>query len=140
MASHTSQMKSGKSASHIQKNMVAVILHHQPVGIDVEIEGRDINKIAKKFMSPDELKNISDAANKEKMLLLHWCAKEAVFKCTKHEGIDFRNHINMKNLAFQGKVHSLHFSKKGKQKYLRSAICLPTTMPLPGAASQNPDH
>ena len=82
------------SISH-SRDIAAVILHKYRVGIDVEIEGRDIDKIARKFMSAEELLNISESENHERMQLLHWCAKEAVFKCTHHAGIDFRSQINI---------------------------------------------
>ncbi len=80
------------SISH-SKNLLAIITHKYHVGIDVEIEGRNVEKIASKFMSPNELNNVSGSPDFERYLLLHWCAKEAVFKCTKHEGIDFRSQI-----------------------------------------------
>lgn len=96
------------SISH-SRSIAAVILHKHRVGIDVEIEGRDINRIAKKFMSPEELSNIAEADHYERMQLLHWCAKEAVFKCTKHEGIDFRSQINIERFVVQeeGKMNAI---------------------------------
>ena len=92
------------SISH-SRNLAAVILHKHHVGIDVETKGRDIERIAKKFMSDQELKNISEADDYHSMQLLHWCAKEAVFKCTNHEGINFRSQIC---------IDKFHVSEKGE--------------------------
>lgn len=105
------------SISH-SRTMVAVILHQNPVGIDVEIEGRDIKNIAGKFMSTDELNNISGSPEFDRFLLLHWCAKEAVFKYTKHEGINFRSQICIEQFDFSQRGQITAILKKENQEKL----------------------
>ncbi|VAW12429.1 Holo-[acyl-carrier protein] synthase [hydrothermal vent metagenome] len=83
------------SISH-SKDFVAVILNKNQAGIDIEVEGREINKIAKKFLSGYELLCIEKSTDKERSLLLYWCAKEAIFKTTRHQGVDFRKQIAIK--------------------------------------------
>ncbi len=80
------------SISHT-KGYVAVILSDTgEVGIDIEQYGNRIHKVAHKFMRDDEGRpswNGDDAWG----LLLHWSAKEVMFKCMDAEGVDFRDHL-----------------------------------------------
>ncbi len=72
-----------------------VFLSDRNVGIDVEATNRTVRTIAGKFMSPVELGLVSGFADPEYGMLVHWCAKEAVFKCTCQNGIDFRTQIQV---------------------------------------------
>ena len=83
------------SISH-SRNVVAIILNNLPVGIDVEEEDREIYKIATKFLSEYELDCIDKSNNKERSLVLYWCAKEAIFKVTPTQNIDFKKQIIIK--------------------------------------------
>jgi phosphopantetheinyl transferase len=80
------------SISH-STNLAAIILHKNKAGIDVETEGRQINKIATKFISEKELSVINQSELKNKIILLQWCAKEAVYKLTGHPGTNFKTQI-----------------------------------------------
>ncbi len=83
------------SISHT-KGYVAVILSAtREVGIDIEQYSSRIHKVAHKFMREDESKpswNGDDTWG----LLLHWSAKEVMFKCMDAEGVDFREHLYIK--------------------------------------------
>ncbi len=96
------------SISH-SKDFVAIILNKNQAGIDIEVEGREINKIAKKFLSGYELLCIEKSTDKERSLLLYWCAKEAIFKTTRHQGIDFRKQIAVKpfNVSADGTLYAV---------------------------------
>ncbi len=72
-----------------------VFLSEHNVGIDIENTNRPVRSIAGKFMSERELNNVSGFADPEYGMLVHWCAKEAVFKCTCQNGIDFRSQIHV---------------------------------------------
>ena len=78
------------SISHTNK-YVAVLLHKtQRVGIDIETISERINKVAHKFISDEEY---IDAAQPSIHRLLHWSAKESLFKVTPEKEIDFRQHL-----------------------------------------------
>lgn len=78
------------SISHT-KDYAAILLHEScPVGIDIEILSERVKKIAGKFISDKEY---IDPAQKTIHQLLHWSAKECLFKLMNEEGIDFRQHL-----------------------------------------------
>lgn len=81
------------SISH-SSDLAAIFLTDRNAGIDTEVMGRSLKRITSKFLSEKELiqihQNFQDA---ELGMLLHWCAKEAVFKCTRHQAVGFRSQI-----------------------------------------------
>ncbi|MBK5194527.1 MAG: 4'-phosphopantetheinyl transferase superfamily protein [Proteiniphilum sp.] len=78
------------SISHT-KDYAAILLHDScPVGIDIEIRSERVKKIAGKFIS---VKEYIDPAQKTIHQLLHWSAKESLFKLMNEQGIDFRQHL-----------------------------------------------
>lgn len=83
------------SISHT-KGYVAVLLSskQQLVGIDIEQTGERVRKVAHKFIGPSEqisLYNDSDIWS----LLLHWSAKESMFKCMDTPEVDFIHHLHI---------------------------------------------
>jgi len=79
------------SISHT-KNYVAVMLSaHQLIGVDIEQRSERIHRIRHKFMhaSEEEVIKSSGQVDETVALLLHWAAKEALFKAVPEEGIDF---------------------------------------------------
>jgi 4'-phosphopantetheinyl transferase len=90
------------SISHT-RNYVAVLLSaHALAGVDVEHRSERIRKIRHKFMHPDEennLKQISNPLNETVGLLLHWCAKESLFKALPEEGVDFAQELRISGLS-----------------------------------------
>lgn len=80
------------SISHT-KGYVAVILNpSKKVGIDIEQYGDRILKLRSKFLSEKEIAAIY--SDKEVLhLLLHWSAKETMFKLLGEEGVDFKEHL-----------------------------------------------
>lgn len=107
------------SISH-SRNMAAVILHNKKVGIDVEILGRAIDKIATKFMSDFEHKNIGESDLRDRLLLLHWCGKEAIFKLVGEQRIEFKKQIILDpfDVSEEGMFLATFISENGKQKIL----------------------
>lgn len=77
------------SISHT-KGYVAVILSSQaPVGIDIEQYGQRVHRVADRYIRPDE----QAGAYKDDTvwgLLLHWSAKEAIFKRMENADADLR--------------------------------------------------
>ncbi len=83
------------SISH-SSDLAAVLLSKQPAGIDVESLHRKTDKIAPRYLSDKELEDISSTPNPDFTRIVYWCAKEALFKCTPLEGIDFKRQILIK--------------------------------------------
>lgn len=73
---------------------VAVLLHQQPVGLDIEQYGQRVHRITSRFIRNDEVIN-PYLGEDTWSLLLHWSAKEALFKYLDTEGVDFVNHLQV---------------------------------------------
>jgi 4'-phosphopantetheinyl transferase len=101
------------SISH-SAEIAAVIIHKKRAGIDVESLGRPVEKIAHKFLSQEERDFIRNSRFPEKMNLLCWCVKEAVFKWQETQGIDFKNQIMIRPFlaSEQGKIDITFVSGK----------------------------
>jgi 4'-phosphopantetheinyl transferase len=82
------------SISHTQ-DFVAILLHPTLTpGIDIEQSTREIGKVAPRFLSAKELEWCSrEKASQNRDLMLHWCAKEAIFKMIKSGNIEFSTDI-----------------------------------------------
>ena len=77
------------SISHT-KVYVAVILNPKtPVGIDIEQYGKRVHKVFDRFIRPDEQVEAYQGDTTWGGLL-HWSAKETVFKCMKNADADLR--------------------------------------------------
>lgn len=77
------------SISHT-KGYVAVILSPvAPVGIDIEQYGQRVQRVVDRFIRPDELL-ASYLGDKTWSMLLHWSAKETIFKCMENADADLR--------------------------------------------------
>lgn len=82
------------SISHT-KGYVSVILSPvAEVGIDIEQYGQRIHKVAHKFMREDEEANLYKDESTW-ALLLHWSAKEVMFKCMDIAEVDFCEHLHI---------------------------------------------
>lgn len=83
------------SISHT-RGYVAVILasSEKRIGIDIEQYGKRVHNVASKYMRTDEIPSLYDGVTTWS-LLLHWSAKEAIFKCLDTSGVDLRNHLRI---------------------------------------------
>ena len=78
------------SISHT-KEYVVILLHESlAVGIDIERRSERVKKVANKFISEKEY---IDLAQKTVHQLLHWSAKESLFKLINQQGVDFKEHL-----------------------------------------------
>ncbi|MCD7916791.1 MAG: 4'-phosphopantetheinyl transferase superfamily protein [Tannerellaceae bacterium] len=91
------------SFSHT-KGYVAVIVGKTPVAIDIEFQSQRILKIRSKFMHPDEEAAL-DSSHETEHLLLHWCAKETLFKLIGREEVDFRDHLHILPFPYHPSGH-----------------------------------
>jgi phosphopantetheinyl transferase len=74
---------------------VALILNKdEEVAIDIEQISPRVEKIQSRFTSEAEEKSLSKA-NKLKHLLLHWSAKESIFKILNISNVSFKNQLHI---------------------------------------------
>ncbi|WP_291530141.1 4'-phosphopantetheinyl transferase family protein [Bacteroides sp. UBA939] len=83
------------SISHT-RGYVSVIIGEagKEVGIDIEHYGERVHKVAHKYMRTDEILS-SYQGTGTWALLLHWSAKEVMFKCMNASDVDFREHLHI---------------------------------------------
>lgn len=81
------------SISHT-KDYVAVILDKRPTGIDTRLFLR-IHKATSYFQDPVRTILDIDLEHEVEHLLIHWCAKETLFKIIGQEGVDFQKHLHV---------------------------------------------
>ncbi|MDD4157924.1 MAG: 4'-phosphopantetheinyl transferase superfamily protein [Proteiniphilum sp.] len=80
------------SISHTRE-YAAILLHeHAPVGIDIETRTERVSRIADKFISEKEY---IDPTRSTLHQLLHWSAKESLYKLIGMQGIDFKKHLQI---------------------------------------------
>ena len=85
------------SISHTT-GFVAIMLHQFNLpGIDIELASRQVSRVASRFLSPEEYEVCrNNAGFFNRKLLLHWCAKEAIFKMVPFSDIEFSTDIQIK--------------------------------------------
>lgn len=82
------------SISHTKGYAAVLLQEHPAAGIDIEHRSNRILKIRSRFMNPEE----EAALNKEhetEHLLIHWCAKEALYKMIGQVEVDFCKHLHI---------------------------------------------
>ncbi|HTN68865.1 MAG TPA: 4'-phosphopantetheinyl transferase superfamily protein [Dysgonamonadaceae bacterium] len=89
------------SISHSNDYAVVLLDKHRKVGVDIENYSDRILKIEERFMSQGEYIN----PNKRILhLILHWCAKETLFKLMNSTDIIFKEHLH---------IHPFHIRDRG---------------------------
>ena len=80
---------------------VAVALHPSAeVGVDIEQYGHRVQRVASRFIREDE--KVSIASGDEIYgLLLHWSAKETMFKLMDDQAVDFIDHLHILPFVLQ---------------------------------------
>ena len=74
------------SISHTA-DFVAMAVDRKPVGVDIELLSRDVSSVAARVFAPEERAAVDD--------LTLWCVKEAAYKASGREGIDFRRDVRV---------------------------------------------
>ena len=85
------------SISHCGDFAAAIVSENKVVGIDVELIRSEIGSIKHKFLSETEQQLLPDLH--VQLLTLLWSCKEAVYKWFGRGGVDFKNHIVIKNIS-----------------------------------------
>ncbi|HSO87636.1 MAG TPA: 4'-phosphopantetheinyl transferase superfamily protein [Draconibacterium sp.] len=99
------------SISH-SAQLVTIVISNDLVGIDVENVNRQIDRVTKRFLHPEESGWIEKSENRQFLKILFWCAKEAIFKCSCQAGVQFDTQIFIppfdfgKTDYFKGKLTS----------------------------------
>jgi len=93
------------SISHTKGYVAILLSKNEYSAIDIEIRSDRIFKVRKKYMHTDEEIGLqASGTDEETGLLLHWCAKEALFKAIPYEGIDFVRELRIYNFAYNGET------------------------------------
>lgn len=101
------------SISH-SKEMVGILLCTSPyAGIDIEKTSRNIDNVLNRFLSVNELKNIETGLNPFRKII-HWCAKEAIFKSINEPKIDFSSQIKIEKISENGTINGKFISMKNE--------------------------
>ena len=87
------------SISHTKGYVTVLLQEHSAVGIDIEYCSNRIQKIRARFMNEEEERTL-DKKYETEHLLLHWCAKEALFKMIRQNEVDFREHLHVKPFTY----------------------------------------
>ncbi|MFK7937106.1 MAG: 4'-phosphopantetheinyl transferase superfamily protein [Saprospiraceae bacterium] len=97
------------SISH-SHGIAAVVAAPISVGIDIQKKVEKIERIAHKFMRPEETASL-EAATRLEQLHVYWGAKEALYKAYGRRQLDFKAHISIEPFeleeygdTLQGKV------------------------------------
>ncbi len=80
------------SLSHSGK-WIAAANSSQPIGIDVQIIEKRILRLSAKFMTQQEYNSWATNKQKEKIYTLYWAAKEALYKTTELQAVDFKKQL-----------------------------------------------
>jgi 4'-phosphopantetheinyl transferase len=84
------------SISHT-KCYAAILLHDTATpGIDIELDSRSAERVATRILSPLELEACKDKEGySNRKLLIHWCAKEAIYKMVPENSISYAKQIQI---------------------------------------------
>ena len=84
------------SISH-STSYIAIILHSTSIpGIDIELITRKVGKVGSRFLSSDELAVCNEQSElSNHRMLVHWCAKEAIYKMVPLSNIEFATDIRI---------------------------------------------
>ena len=82
------------SISHTKGYVAVIVSKTVSVGIDIEYYAQRIHKVSAKFLRDDEVINIFNG-DSTWSLLLHWSAKETMFKSINDIEIDFKHHLHI---------------------------------------------
>ena len=86
------------SVSHTKGYAAVAFSRECEVGVDVELVSRDVLPVAGRFM-PAESLDVFPSVERNKVALLNWCAKEALFKITGDLGGNFKDNISVGELG-----------------------------------------
>ena len=90
------------SISHTDGYVAVALSTCGGVGVDIELLSRNVMAVAGRFMSVDLLGTVHPA-KRNLVALVHWCAKEALFKIVGDLGGTFKDNISVAPFSFEDK-------------------------------------
>lgn len=93
------------SISHSGEYVAASLHPTVRTGIDLELTGDRIHRVKDKFINSEEALGLRKGLETE-MLYVIWGAKECAFKIYGKGGVDFRNHLKVKQFEFSTTGHT----------------------------------
>lgn len=99
-APYLDEMSFALSISHTKGYAAVLLSEESAAGIDIEYRSDRVLKIRSRFMSQEEEAGINKLHETEH-LLIHWCAKEALFKIIGQEDVDFARHLHVQPFIFE---------------------------------------
>lgn len=78
-----------------------ILSKSKQVGIDIEKQRDKIVRIAHKFTTVDDYKNINNEHELVRKLTIVWGAKESLYKIYEQEGLSFLQNIYVEDFAFE---------------------------------------
>ena len=99
---------------------VAVAIHPSAeVGVDIEQSGTRVQRVSSRFIREEEKVSV-ESGDEIYALLLHWSAKETMFKLMKDEAVDFIDHLHILPFAPKesGIFHACEYRSGQGQKFL----------------------
>lgn len=113
------------SISHTNGYAAVLLQEHGPAGIDIEYQSGRVLKIRSRFMSSEEDGSVCSDEHEVEYLLIHWCAKEALYKMIRQRDVDFIGHLHITpfNYATSGDINVYETRTHLQQSYmLRYAV------------------
>jgi 4'-phosphopantetheinyl transferase len=106
------------SLSHSFDYAAVMISKKSAVGIDIEQVKEKVERIASRFLSPEELAFINND-RRIPHLYACWCAKEAVYKCYGQKEVSFMDDISLTpfDYADTGQLNAILSKDAIKMKY-----------------------
>lgn len=90
------------SISHTKDYVAVIIQTNKNVGIDIQVEKKNIEKGAYSFLTPSEIEGIEDE-NKLQKTHLYWCAKEAIYKYVGDSSLNIYSHFSIQPFLLKHK-------------------------------------
>jgi 4'-phosphopantetheinyl transferase len=87
------------SISHAGDKVAVMVDGSASPGIDIEVIDPKIERIAKKFMSRDEMKDV-EGENRVEKLYVYWAAKEAMYKIHGTRGLHFIGDLHIEPFRY----------------------------------------
>lgn len=109
------------SISHTRGYVAVILSQIAEVSVDIEQFGERVRRITSRFMREDELPSLY-SGSETWSLLLHWSAKEVMFKCMNADNVDFRKHLQVYPFQVQdnGTFRAKEYRTSKQQEFMIS--------------------
>ncbi|MEP6795352.1 MAG: 4'-phosphopantetheinyl transferase superfamily protein [Saprospiraceae bacterium] len=98
------------SVSHSEE-WCSAMMSDKSCGVDIQVYSDTVQRISNRFLSEQELTEISKVKNKLHFLHLYWGAKECMYKAYGKRKLEFRSHIYVRS------IHTEHCTAVGEIRY-----------------------